>query len=523
MSQVSRTELTPLSFLTRSEAVWGEQVAVSEGDRLWTYKEHAARVRRLAGALRGELDVGPGDRVALLLPNYAAALELHYAVPWVGAILVPMNTRLGPAEYGYMLEHSGAKVVFCAAELASRLPADAGGPLRVVTVDGSRECEYEQLVAGGEEREPVGLVDEATPISINYTSGTTGAPKGVLATHRGSYLQALAMLSEADLRGGSSYLWTLPMFHCNGWTFTWAVTAAGAAHVCLAKVDADEIWRTLESEAVPVSHLCGAPTVVQMIVEAAAGRRCEQEVRMLVGGAPPSPSLLERAAGLNVRLTHAYGLTETHGPVAICAWKPGWDDRPASERARLEARQGVNNVVSDGLRVIDGDLRDVPADGETMGEVVVRGNTVMQGYYRDEAATEQAFRGGWFHSGDLAVMHEDGYLELRDRLKDIVVTGGENVASIEVEQALMAHPAVSEVAVIGTPDVKWGELVTACVVLRPGRLANPQDLELFARRHLAGFKLPRRIEVLDSLPKTGTGKVQKFVLRERLSGGGAGG
>jgi fatty-acyl-CoA synthase len=511
--------LSPLAFLQRSAAVWGGREAVVDGDRRWTYAEHAARVARLAGALGEELGIGAGDRVAVLLPNVSAALELHYAVPGAGAVLVPLNSRLAGSEYHYILEHSGASVVFCHRDLEGPLAEALAGlaaPPRVVWVEAEAGPgdEYERLAEGGAPLELRRPEDERALLSINYTSGTTGRPKGVMVSHRGAYLHTLGVVVEAGLTTRSRYLWTLPMFHCNGWCYTWAVTAAGAAHVCVPAIDGEWLWRAMADER--VTHFCAAPAVITILLESPAATPSPDPVRCFVGGAPPSPALLERAEALNLAVTHLYGLTETYGPIMICAWNPDWDALPGPEQARLRARQGVPTVVSEGARVVDAEMRDVPADGETSGEIVMRGNNVMLGYYRDPEATEAAFRGGWFHSGDAGVMHPDGYVELRDRLKDVIISGGENIATVEIEQALGAHADVAEAAVVAMPDERWGEVPVAFVVGRGGRAPDPDALRDFAAERLARFKVPKRIEVVDELPKTATGKVQKFVLRERL-------
>jgi fatty-acyl-CoA synthase len=512
--------LTPLGFLTRSGAVWRDRTAIVDGARSWTYGEHHDRVRRAAGALRDELGVRPGDRVATLLPNVAAMLEAHYAVPGAGAVLVPLNTRLSAPEYAYILAHSGASVVLVHAPLRGTLEqalARMDGPRpEVVLVEATHHgaCAWEAALGRARPADLAIPEDEQALLSINYTSGTTGRPKGVMTTHRGAYLHSLGVVAEAGLTPRSAYLWTLPMFHCNGWAYTWAATAMGVKHVCLAQLDPAAIWRALLEDG--ITHLCAAPTVVTMMLEAAEARPCPAPVALFVGGAPPAPTLLARAAELNIAVTHLYGLTETYGPIAVCAWNPDWDALAPAERARLRARQGVATVVSQGLRVVDEQMRDVPADGRTLGEAVMRGNNVMLGYYRDPKATEQAFRGGWLHSGDLAVMHPDGYIELRDRLKDIVISGGENIATIEVEQVLMAHPAVSEAAVVGAADERWGEVPVAFVTASGPRPPDVEELRAFARERLAGFKVPKVVHVVDELPKTSTGKIQKFVLRERV-------
>jgi acyl-CoA synthetase (AMP-forming)/AMP-acid ligase II len=519
--RVSDEPLTPLAFLERSADVWAQRPAVHDGARSWTYAEHHERVRRLAGSLVDELGIHAGDRVAALLPNVASMLELHYAVPGAGGVLVPLNTRLAGAEYAYILEHSGASVVVAATTLREPLEQGLaqieGAHPRIVWVDPAGEAagdEYEPLIASARSADLARPDDERALLSINYTSGTTGRPKGVLTSHRGAYLHSLGVIAEAGLTPRSAYLWTLPMFHCNGWAYTWAVTAMGAQHHCLAAVDPAAIWQALLGSG--VTHICAAPTVVTMLLESDRAARCTEPVRLFVGGAPPSPTLLERAAELNIAVTHLYGLTETYGPFAVCAWNPDWDDHPTAEQARLRARQGVSTVVSERLRVVDAQMRDVPRDGETLGEVVMRGNNVMMGYYRDDEATAKAFAGGWFHSGDLAVMHPDGYVELRDRLKDVVISGGENIATIEVEQALTAHPAISEAAVVGRPDDKWGEVPVAYVTTTDADAAlDLEEVQDFVRSRLARFKVPKAVEVVDELPKTGTGKIQKFVLRER--------
>jgi fatty-acyl-CoA synthase len=518
---VFRTALSPVAFLERSEAVWAGRAAVVDGARAWSYAEHGERVRRAADALARLLNVAPGDRVATLLPNVAPMLELHYAVPGAGAVLVPLNTRLAARDYAYILEHSGAGVVVAARQLAGPLTAALDlmpGPHPIVVWQGSADgqpCEYEELLAAasaGDLRRPA---DEDALLSVNYTSGTTGRPKGVMTSHRGAYLHSLGVIADSGMTARSAYLWTLPMFHCNGWAYTWAVTAAGATHVCLPQVDPAAIWQSIATTG--ITHMCAAPTVVTMMLESGAAAACTPPVQLFVGGAPPSPTLLTRAAALNIEITHLYGLTETYGPIAVCAWNPDWDELPPAEQAALRARQGVPTVVSDRIRVVGPDLADVPADGMTMGEVVMRGNNVMHGYYRDPQATAAAFTGGWFHSGDLGVMHPNGYFELRDRLKDIVISGGENIATIEVEQVLAAHPAISEAAVVGAPDERWGEIPVAFVTLQPGAQLDDAEVRRFARERLAHFKVPRRVEVVPELPKTGTGKIQKFVLRERAA------
>ncbi|MEA2180261.1 MAG: hypothetical protein QOG77_3558 [Solirubrobacteraceae bacterium] len=512
---VAISTLTPLRFLQRSEDVWADRPAVRDGDRLWTYAAHGERVRRAAGALRDELGLAPGDRVATLLPNVAAMLELHYAVPGAQGVLVPLNTRLAADDYAYILGHAEPRAIVAHPSrrevLEQALERMDGDRPRVIWDDG----EYDELLGAAAPAELRHPEDERDLISINYTSGTTGRPKGVMTTHRGAFIHALGVIAEAGLTVRSRYVWTLPMFHCNGWAYPWAVTATGARHLCLAEIDAGEVWRMLAREG--GTHLCAAPTVITMLVGAPEAAPAQEPVQVFVGGAPPAPSLLERAAALNLHVTHLYGLTESYGPIAVCAWNPDWDEMPGEQQARLRSRQGVSTAVSEPMRIVDEDMRDVPRDGETLGEVVLRGDNVMTGYYRDEEATAEAFRGGWFHTGDLGVMHADGYVELRDRLKDIVISGGENIATIEVEQALAAHPSVSEVAVVAAPDERWGEVPVAFVTARSGEEIDPEELIAFARERLARFKVPKRVIVVDELPKTGTGKIQKFELREKVS------
>jgi fatty-acyl-CoA synthase len=514
---VASSTLTPLRFLQRSEDVWADRPAVRDGDRLWTYAGHGERVRRAAGAIRRELGIEEGDRVATLLPNVAAALELHYAVPGAGGVLVPLNTRLAADDYAYILGHAEPRAIVVhpsRREVLESALERMDGPLPRVIVD---DGEYDALLAAAEPAELRHPGDERALISINYTSGTTGRPKGVMTTHRGAFVHALGVIAEAGLTARSRYVWTLPMFHCNGWAYPWAVTATGARHLCLAEIDPAEIWRMLLEEG--GTHLCAAPTLVTMIIGAPEAEPVPVPVQVFVGGAPPAPSLLERAAGLNLQVTHLYGLTESYGPIAVCAWNPDWDDLSGEQQARLRARQGVSTAVSEPMRVVDDEMRDVPRDGQSLGEVVLRGDNVMTGYYRDPDATREAFRGGWFHTGDLGVMHPDGYVELRDRLKDIVISGGENIATIEVEQALVAHPAVAEAAVVGAPDERWGEVPVAFVTARGSDAVDPDELIAFARERLARFKVPKRVIVVDELPKTATGKIQKFELREQVSAG----
>ncbi|GAB3583745.1 AMP-binding protein [Amycolatopsis endophytica] len=512
------TPLTPLAFLERAAEVFPDKDAIVHGERRVSYREFAAEATRVARALRAS-GVEPGDRVAYLLPNIPEMLVAHFAVPLAGAVLVAINTRLAPAEIRYILDHSGAKVLVVDAALHSSVPADHGVSV-VTVVDGASPdpavggISYDELLArGSDEPLPWTVEDERSTISINYTSGTTGRPKGVQYHHRGAYLNSLAEIIHSDHSPESRYLWTLPMFHCNGWCTPWAVTAIGGTHVCLRAVDAAEIWRLLDSEG--ITHLNGAPTVLNTIAGYSGAHPLGREVVVTTAGAPPSPTVIRRMTDLGARLVHVYGLTETYGPYTVCEPQEGWTKLDIAERSTLMARQGVGMVVTDGIRVVDEQMRDVPRDGVTMGEVVMRGNNVMSGYFGDPEATAHAFRGGWFHSGDLGVWHPDGYIQLRDRAKDIIVSGGENISTIEVEAALDSHEAVAEVAVVGVPDEKWGERPKGYVVLRPGASVTAEELREHVRSQIARYKVPDHIEFVDALPKTSTGKIQKFQLRDR--------
>jgi len=514
-------QLTPTAFLDRSARVFPERTAVLDGDRRFTYREFAERSRRLAGGLAGR-GIAPGDRVAALCANSSTMLEVHNGVPWAGAVLVPLNTRLAPAELEYVLQHSGAALLVADEQfraVAEQVAAAVGIP---TVVAAGPDGEYERLLAGAD---PLSLpcTDEDGLLALNYTSGTTGRPKGVMYSHRGAYLQALAMTVHTGMGVDSQYLWTLPMFHCDGWCFPWAVTAAGAVHVCLPRVEPGRVWDLLRSEG--ITHFSAAPTVLTMIAAdpKAQDGPVARPVAVQTGGAPPSPTLLATMSALNMDVTHLYGLTETYGPIAINQWQPQWDELPPAERAQLKARQGVGNIVAEALRVVTADGEDVPADGATMGEIVARGNDVMLGYYRDEQATAAATlpgpdgAPGWFRTGDLAVVHPDGYLEIRDRSKDVIISGGENISSVEVERALDAHPAVLESAVVAEPHDRWGEVPVAHVTLRPGAVVDDEELSTFLRARLASFKVPKRYTYGD-LPKTSTGKVQKGRLREHHTG-----
>jgi fatty-acyl-CoA synthase len=512
-SRAFRTELNPVDFLRRAAYVYPEKVAVVDGEWRYSYGQLAERSWRLANALRAA-GLRKGDRVATLLVNSAPMLEAHFGVPAAGGILVAINSRLASPEVGHILEHSGARYLLLDAALRPLVAPLALSDVAVIRCD-RRDADnpYERLLAAAPGEMPDSwLEDEEETISINYTSGTTGQPKGVQYTYRGAYLNALSEVIVTGMSPESVYLWTLPMFHCNGWCFPWAVTAIAATHVALSAVDPETVWRLIDEEG--VTHYNGAPTVHLMIINHPNAHRLEKQVTAMVAAAPPSPTLLARMAELNFRIVHVYGLTETYGPITICPTQEGWQELPVSQRARLLARQGQAYPTADLVRVVDPDMNDVPRDAETMGEVVMRGNNVMSGYFADQAATEKAFRGGWFHSGDLAVWHPDGNVELRDRSKDIIISGGENISSIEVEQAICAHPAVLECAVVGIPHERWGERPKAFVTLNGEASAGADEIIAFCRQRLARYKCPDAIE-FGPLPKTSTGKVQKFALRER--------
>jgi len=502
--------LTPLEFLSRNASAYRDCTAVVDGDRRFTYSQMQHRVCSFGAALQ-QAGIAPGDRVAVLARNGVLPLEAHFAVPLIGAVLVPLNIRLQSGELATILNHSAARILLGDADLlAPLLAARAEFPQveRIVS-------DYESFL--GESSKPVvpHAPGEEDVISINYTSGTTGVPKGVMYTHRGAYLNAIGEVVEHGLSYRSVYLWTLPMFHCNGWCFPWAVTAVGGRQICLPEVNAERAVKLIEDEG--VTHLCGAPIVVRTLAEYCShhGIRFHSGLKMVIAAAPPPPAVIRAAEEVGIHLTHVYGLTETYGPHSVCAWHTDWDDAPLEKRALLKSRQGVPYVVfGTDMRVVDEDMRDVPADAVTVGEVVMRGNNVMLGYYRDPEATATAFRGGWFHSGDLAVMHPDGYIEVRDRAKDIIISGGENISSLEVERVLYEHPAVLEAAIVAQYDEKWGEVPHAFVLLREDAGVSEQELIEFCRQRLAHFKCPKAVH-FGALPKTSTGKIRKNVLRQQ--------
>ena len=525
MSTVSHSSLTPLRFLERSAEVYPDKVAIVHGDRRTSYRDFASEATRLARALQAS-GIDPGDRVAYLCPNIPELLIAHFAVPLAGAVLVAINTRLAPEEVRYICDHSGAKLLVVDSELRSIIdPVESRFETirEIVTVidpvverdigevsDGPR---YQELLERGSDVPLQWTVeDELATITINYTSGTTGKPKGVMYTHRGAYLNSLGELLHSEHSSDSVYLWTLPMFHCNGWCTAWAVTAIGGRQVCLRAVQADRIWQLLDQET--VTHLNGAPPVLTALLGAEEAHALKPSLVITTAGAPPNPKTIARCEDINARVVHVYGLTETCGPYSVCQWQADWKDLKAPERAELLSRQGVGMVQAERLRVVDDEMNDVPCDGETMGEIVMRGNNVMKGYFEDEEGTDEAFKGGWFHSGDLGVRQSDGYVRLMDRAKDVVISGGENISTVEVEQALISHDAVAEAAVIGVPDEKWGERPKAFVVLAHGQHASEQAIIDHVRSRIAHYKAPKEVVFMDELPTNSTGKVQKFALRE---------
>jgi fatty-acyl-CoA synthase len=518
--------LTPLSFLARAAAVYPDQTAVIHGPRSWSYREFFARAKKLGSAL-ARRGISRGETVAAVLANTPAMLEAHYGVAMAGAVLNTINTRLDAAIIAFTLDHGEARVLIVDREFSSvvrdALALCKAKPLVIDYDDpeykgpGERlgTIEYEELLRDGDpEFAWLKPEDEWDAISLNYTSGTTGDPKGVVYHHRGAYLLAMANVITCGMGKHPVYLWTLPMFHCNGWCFPWTLSVVAGTHVCLRAVRAAPIFDAIVNH--KVTHLCGAPIVMSTLLNAAAHekRPLPHTIEFVTAAAPPPEAVLAamKAAGFNV--THVYGLTETYGPASVNDWHGEWDGLPASEQATKKARQGVCYPVLDALDVLDpATMRPVPRDGETLGEVMFRGNVVMKGYLKNSAATEREFAGGWFHSGDLGVMHPDGYIQIKDRSKDIIISGGENISSIEVEDALYKHPAVQAVAVVAKPDDKWGETPCAFVELKPGESATAEDLIAWCRQHLAAYKCPRYV-VFAEIPKTSTGKLQKFKLRD---------
>jgi fatty-acyl-CoA synthase len=515
--------LTPLEFARRTRALYGDREAVVDGALRFTYQQFFDRCDRFSAALQ-RLGVKPGDRVAYIAPNTHAQLESFYAVPQIGAVLVPINYRLSPDEFVYIITHSGATVVCahedyleCLTTISSQLP----GVRHFIALEGQVPAgwlDYEALVRETPPDVTLAEIGERDLLTINYTSGTTSRPKGVMITHRNAYMNTVGTLLHLPMRLTDRYLWTLPMFHANGWTFVWTVTAVGATHVCLRKVDPVKMFELIGGER--VSMLCAAPTVLIGLAGAPPEVRAgaPKGLRVVTAGAPPAAATIERVEGeLGWTITHVYGLTETAPFITVCEPRPEHDALSARDRAVIKARQGVELITSGHLRVVDQHDRDVPRDGTTVGEITVRGNVVMEGYYHDPEASAVALRGGYFHSGDAAVVHPDGYVDIRDRLKDVIISGGENISSVEVEGVLLRHPAVQEAAVVGMPDPRWGEAPHAFIVLKPGASATPDELRAFMRERLAHFKCPHTFNFVADLPKTATGKIQKFVLRGRRS------
>ena len=495
--------LTPVNFIIRAAEVYDDKTAVVYGDTKYSYTEFYQRVNRLASALK-KIGIEKGDKVAFICPNIPPMLEAHYAIPMIGAVLVSVNIRLSVSELTYIIDHSDAKAVFADNEfsgvLTSRLEEmpKVGTFVNICDVSDERPLdgmEYEEFLATGAPDPLVPDVDdEYQVITMNYTSGTTGRPKGVMYHHRGAYLNALGEQLEFGINSRSTYLWTLPMFHCNGWCFTWGVTAMGATHLCLRKVVPEEIYRLISTA--NVTHLCAAPTILIGMSTYATQNNItlDHHLEIMTAGAPPAPTVIQNMENIGANITQTYGLTEVFGPHSICQWLPKWDDLPKEEKAKIKARQGVPYIIAMYMDVVNPEtMEPVPRDGATIGEIVMRGNNVMLGYYKDPDATAEAFKGGWFHSGDLAVMHPDNYAQIMDRKKDIIISGGENISTVEVENVLYKHPDIMEVAVVPIPDEKWGEVPKAFVVPMPGTSPTAEDIIAFCKENLARFKAPKAV------------------------------
>ena len=524
-NQANHAALTPLTFIERAAYVYPDRPSVVHGPERYTWTETYARCRRLASALRAR-GIGKNDTVAAMLPNTPPMYEAHFGVPMAGAVLNALNTRLDAESIAFMLRHGEAKVLITDREYAPTIEKALAlldtRPL-VIDVDDPQappgkllgETTYEAFLAGGDPDfawEPP--ADEWDAIALNYTSGTTGDPKGVVYHHRGAHLNAVSNILNWAMPHFAVYLWTLPMFHCNGWCFPWTIAERAGVSVCLRRVEAQAAWDAIRTEG--VTHMCGAPIVYATLINAPAEMRAGMRTRVAgqVAGAAPPAAIIQGAEEAGIDLTHVYGLTEVYGPASVCSKHDDWEGLPIDRRAERNGRQGVRTPLQDAMTVLDPEtMQPVPWDGETMGEIMFRGNITMKGYLKNPSATEKSFAGGWFHTGDLAVMHPDGYVKIRDRSKDIIISGGENISSIEVEEALYRHPAVMSAAVVAQPDAKWGETPCAFVELKPGASVSAEELRAFCREHLAGYKVPRNY-VFQELPKTSTGKIQKFALRE---------
>lgn len=521
--------LTPLSFIARSAQVYPDRTAVVHQDVRRSWAETYARCRRLASALRKH-GVGTDDTVSVIAPNLPEVFEAHFGVPMAGAVLNAVNIRLDAEAIAFILQHAEAKVVIVDREFsevtARALKMIQHSPLVIDIDDASYEggeligsMDYEAFLAEGDagfDWQPP--ADEWGAITLNYTSGTTGNPKGVVYHHRGAYLNAMSNAVSWNMGDGPVYLWTLPMFHCNGWCFPWTIAATAGVSVCLRHVRADDIYNAIRQE--QVTHFCGAPIVLNMLNNADDELKAgiNHDVKVMTAGASPPAAVIEGMEAMGIEVTHVYGLTETYGPSVVCSWHDEWNELPIEERARLKARQGVRAPMQEGLMVANPKtLEPVPQDGETMGEIFMRGNLVMKGYLKNPSTTDESFEGGWFHSGDLAVWHPDGYIEIKDRSKDIIISGGENISSVEVEDVLYRHPAIIEAAVVAKPDEKWGEVPCAFISVRENSGVTEKDIIQFCRDNMAHFKAPKQV-IFGDLPKTSTGKIQKYVLREQFKG-----
>jgi len=512
------TPLTPLEFARRARKLYPQRVAVIDGDSRWTYAQFLDRCDRWSVVLQ-KLGIHVGDRVAYLSPNTHAQLESFYAVPQIGAVLVPLNYRLTADDFVYLINHSGSRMVCADRDYLGTIDSIREQLPKVehfVALTGETDgwLNYETMISASSAGFVCPEIHETDLLTINYTSGTTSRPKGVMITHRNAWMNSIGTLLYARMNCADRYLWTLPMFHANGWTFVWTVTAAGATHICLRKCEPRAVCQLMKTE--QVTTLCAAPTVLIALANAPENvcRLAPKGIHVITAGAPPAASTIQRLEeDLGWTITHVYGLTETAPFITVCESRAEHAPLSVSERAAIKARQGVELITSGELRVVDTQGNDVPHDGATQGEIIARGNVVMAGYYNDREATERALRGGWFHTGDAAVVHPDGYVEIRDRLKDVIISGGENISSVEVEGVLLRHPAVQEVAIVGFPHEKWGEAPHAFVVLHAGAQADERELCEFARVNLAHFKAPHSVTFVKELPKTATGKIQKYVLR----------